>query len=499
MTVIVIVQLSLMGLVTLVVEKRQRDAILHESQKRALALVTNLAALSESDLLSYNFVKLEQTVERLVASEEDVGYAIVHTRDGTVAAYSGHREKRGEVLEDLISRRALLANAPLIQEITTAALRGKGYDVAIPVLAQGSTRKWGTIRLGFSLARARQEIRDTSRDLVLLGVIAILLGTGVAVLLALRISQPIQQLVTAVNAVAKGNYDHAIAVTTHDEVGHLAQRFEEMREALRLHITRLAAEKRRLEWANSMIKETQKQLIQNEKLAAVGKLTAQVAHEFNNPLAIIKTSLHIINTQMSSADPNKENLVVIEEEITRMARIIRQLLDFSRPVADISTLQVNEVIERLMKMLATEFAQRDIDSKLDLAPDLPLLRMSSDQLKQVLLNLIKNAEEAMPTGGTLVLRTARRLGGLTISILDNGIGIAKESLPFIFEPFFSTKQTGEGLGLGLAVSHSIIKSYGGAIEVDSHPGKGTLFRIFLPEYPTLMVGENLQEESTLRN
>ena len=278
--------------------------------------------------------------------------------------------------------------------------------MAIPVFAAGGTRKWGTVRLGLSLADARHEIRKTSQGLFLLGILAIGLGTGSAVFLALRISRPIQQLVTGVNAVARGNYDHAIAAASRDEVGHLAQRFEEMRQALRLHVTSLAEEKQRLEEANRTIKETQEQLIHSEKLAAVGTMAAKVAHEVNNPLAIIKTSIRLINKKMPSEDPSKENLDIIEEEIARIARTIRQLLDSARPPSETSTVQVNEVIRKLMKLVEEDFPSQGIESQLELAADLPVLRISLDQLKQVLLNLIKNAREAMPTGGTL--RSGRR-------------------------------------------------------------------------------------------
>src|SRR5262249_53764372 len=154
----------------------------------------------------------------------------------------------------------------------------------------------------------------------------------------------------------------------------------------------LAEEKQRLERANTTIKETQAQLIQSEKLAAVGKLAAKVAHEVNNPLAIIKTSIHLITKKMASEDPNKENLDIIEEEIARIARIIRELLDFARPAREISALQVNEVIRQLMKLVDEDLPAYGVESRLDLAADLPVLYMSTDQLKQVLLNLIKNAK-----------------------------------------------------------------------------------------------------------
>lgn len=491
--VIVLVQVSLMILVTLVIEQRQRETILEESRKRAVSLATNLTALSEGYLLSYNFVKLEQTVEQ-VASEADVAYAIVQLHDGKVAAYSRHSSQQGKILDDPVSQAAIKAEKLFIQEVSTEEMGGEGYDVAVPFFAPGGTRKWGTIRIGFSLAQAMREIQKTTQNLFLLGLVAILLGTGEAIFLAQLISKPIQQLVAGVNEVARGNYAHTITVNSADEIGYLAQRFEEMRKALQIHINSLAEEKRHLEEANEMIKATQEQLIQSEKLAAVGKLAAKVAHEVNNPLAIIKTTLHIVNKRIPSEDPNKEHLDIVQEEIERIARIIKQLFDFSRPSTEISTLQVNEVIRNLMKFVEGDLVARGIEISVELADDLPSIRMSLDQLKQVLLNLIKNAQEAMPKGGRLRIETARQKGGVSLQVIDTGTGIAPEHLRLLFKPFFSTKKGGEGMGLGLSVSANIIESYGGSIHVESEVGKGTLFRIFLPEYPLSMVGTHLVGE-----
>lgn len=487
-TVIIFVQLAVMGLVTVVIEHRQKATILHESRKRALSLATALAALSEGYLVSYDFVKLEQTVENL-AAEEDVVYAIVQLHDGKVAAYSSRPEQQGHQLHDPVSQAALQAERPLIQAVHTPVLHGAGYDVAVPVFTSHGTRKWGTVRVGLSLAQANQEIRATSRNLFLLGLVAVVSGTGAAVFLALRISRPIQQLVTGVKAVAAGDYDHAITVISQDEVGDLAQRFEAMRQALRSHIAHLADEKQRLEWANTTILATQGQLIQSEKLAVVGKMAAKVAHEVNNPLAIIKTSLHLINKQMPPTDPAKDNLDIIEEEIARIARTIREMLDFARPSGDIATLHVNDVITRLMKFVAADLHSHGIESQVTLASNVPTVRMSLDQLKQVLLNLIKNATEAMPTGGTLGLHTTRCPGGLVIGVTDTGVGIPATHLHAVFEPFFSTKTHSEGMGLGLAVCANILKSYGGTIEVSSTVGDGTQFRLFLPEYPPSVIGD----------
>jgi signal transduction histidine kinase len=484
--ILVMVQLSLMVLVTVVIEQRQRETILQESRKRAFSIASNLAALSEGYLLSYNFIKLEQTVAQ-VAAEEDVAYAIVQLHDGKVAAYSGWGIQPGTVPDDPVSQQALKAKEPLIQEVTMPTLQGRGYDVAIPIFVPGSGHKWGTIRIGFSLAQAIWEIRKTTKNLVLLGIIAIVLGTVEAVFLARRITKPVQRLVGGVNEVAKGNYDHAITVASQDEIGYLAQRFEEMRTALRDYIANLAAEKRHLQEANALIQATQEQLIQSEKLAAVGKLAARVAHEVNNPLAIIRTSLDIVSKRLPSGDRNKENLDIVEEEIERIARTIRQLFDFSRPASDVSLLQVNEVIQNLMKFMEATLAAHQIESRLELADELPRVRMSLDQLKQVLLNLIKNAQEAMPQGGRLLITTTPHPGGLIMGVADDGIGIPQEQLPLLFKSFFTTKKPEEGRGLGLSVSANIIKSYGGDIGVESEPGQGTVFRVFLPEYPLSLI------------
>src|SRR5262245_12817549 len=148
---IVSLEIVLMGAVTFVVEGHQRRAILEQTRLRALSLGTSLAALSEGYLLSYNFVKLEQTSENVTTSEADVVYSVAHLRDGKVAAFSGRNDLQGRTLDDPVSQQALASNTPLVQLILISQTKEPGYDVAIPVYAPGSSKKWGTIRLGFSL------------------------------------------------------------------------------------------------------------------------------------------------------------------------------------------------------------------------------------------------------------------------------------------------------------------------------------------------------------
>src|SRR5919106_3816171 len=226
---IVSLEIVLMGAVTFVVEGHQRRAILEQTQLRALSLTAGLAALSEGYLLSYNFVKLEQTSENVTINEADVVYTIAHLGDGKVAAFSGRNDLQGKTLDDPISQHALAADAPLVQHILIPQTRKPGYDVAIPVYAPGSPRKWGTIRLGFSLKHAYERIHRTRRDLALLGLASIFCGTSLAVFLAMRISKPVGQLVIGVHQFAGGAYDRPIQVDASDEIGYLAQAFERMR------------------------------------------------------------------------------------------------------------------------------------------------------------------------------------------------------------------------------------------------------------------------------
>ena len=477
--VIVSLEIALMGSVSVVVERHQRRAILEQTLQRSLSLGSSLAALSESYLLTYNFAKLEQAVERVAADEDDILYAIAHLRDGKVAAFSGRNDLQGRWLEDPISQRALQASSKMVQHIIFPLTKEPGYDVAIPVYISEVSQKWGVIRLGFSLKRAYDAIHYTRRDLLLLGIGAIICGTLLAILLATRISKPVGQLVSQVQEITRGSYDHQIQVDASGEIGYLAQAFEQMRNSLQLHLAGLTGEKELLEQANIRLKETQTQL----KL-----LAARVVHEVNNPLAIIKTTFHIVRVQGLEKELLDAQLLIIEEEIDRIARIIREIVAFSRPSNHDEAVDVGTLIESLEPLLAQNLSRKLIGLIIRLQPGLPRVRISSDHLKQVVLNMVRNAEDAMPDGGQLVIQTVNKANRVELSIADTGCGIPETDLSRLFDPFFTTKG---GMGLGLAVSYEIIKAAGGDIEVESAVGKGTTFRVKLcPCYPQGAAGES---------
>jgi signal transduction histidine kinase len=220
--------------------------------------------------------------------------------------------------------------------------------------------------------------------------------------------------------------------------------------------------------------------MQSERMAATGELAAQIAHEINNPLGIIKNYVGIARMLMPEEDPNRENLRIVDQEINRTAGIVRRLLKFAKPGSeDIQNVQINQVLEELLALLRGQLFRSKIEISADLAENLPEVSTSTDQMRQVFLNLIKNAEDAMADGGTLSVRTRYRKGRVEVEIADTGCGIPSGDVKNIFEPFFTTKGV-KGTGLGLSVSYGIIKNYSGEIDVESEPGVGTTFRIQLP-------------------
>jgi len=379
-----------------------------------------------------------------------------------------------------MSQRALQATAPLVQELLEGETTVRGYDVAIPIFAPHSAKKWGTMRLGFSLRHVYERIYHTRLTLLWLSLGALVCGPSLAVMLALWVSRPIRQLVAGVQAFTRGSYDYPLQVDTHDEIGYLACTFVQMRTALQRHLASLADEQHCLEEANSRLHQMQQQLIQSERLATVGQMAAWVAHEINNPLAIIKTSVRILQKQSPEDSQNIRRLHSIDEEVNRIARVLRELLDCSPASAAQEVVDVNAVIDSLEPLLAPTLQSEQISLRVVLEPDLPQVCMASDRLKQVLFNIIRNAEDAMSAGGDLVIQTTRQSDRIQVRITDTGGGIPPEHLGQVFAPFFTTKGQAGGKGLGLAISYGLVASANGRIDVESAVGKGSTFRVSLP-------------------
>ena len=228
------------------------------------------------------------------------------------------------------------------------------------------------------------------------------------------------------------------------------------------------------------LRKTESQLIRSEKLAALGQLAAGIAHEIRNPLTSINILIHSLRERLPSENSQQEDLKVIEEEIHRMNEIVNQFLRFAKPASPLlEKTDVLSIFEETLQLLRPQIEKQRIVVEKEFQA-LPMIQMDPEQMKQAMLNLLLNAIQAMPEGGQLTLKGQNSKDGqwIHLSIEDSGMGISPEDIDKLFDPFFSTKEG--GIGLGLSITHRIIDQHHGKIEVENAPEKGTIFTVWLP-------------------
>jgi signal transduction histidine kinase len=230
------------------------------------------------------------------------------------------------------------------------------------------------------------------------------------------------------------------------------------------------------------LKRTHKQLLHIEKLSAIGQLSASIAHDIKNPLFGIQSVIEGIKRNFTLDEEYRKLSDLALSECDRIKDLINGLLDFDKPSADVKKItDVHLMLDEIVVSVKKEYSTGNVIIKKQYASNLPSLHMVPDQIKQVLLNLLTNAEDAITNKtGTITITTETLAGGVAVRIKDTGCGIAKADLPLIFEPFFTTKSFAKRTGLGLSISIGIIKGHGGDIMVDSAPDQGTTVSILLP-------------------
>jgi len=313
--------------------------------------------------------------------------------------------------------------------------------------------------------------RDTFLTFLGITIAGILVALGVSYLFAKQVSGPIRQMVSASKEVAEGNLGARVDIQTNDELQFLAESFNDMAESIqrRDHDLKEFATKR---------------IMQSEKLALVGQLSANIAHELNNPLQGIVTFSHLLLENQQDIDTNTQySLEKIVGQANRCRDIIRGLLDFSRQrPPDKSYYDVNSIVDDCISLVELQALFHNIHIKRNLQPDLPLAVIDPSQIERVFMNMIINAAEAMEGSGDLTITTSenKNTRDIEIAFIDTGHGISEENIRKIFDPFFTTKDVGHGTGLGLAISYGLVRSHKGSILVDSKVGVGTTFTINLP-------------------
>jgi len=415
--------------------------------------------------------EIKQTVfEGLTYGGQDIGTATIFQDDVRISTNvrneDGSRAIATRIQEEVYNR-VVGEGRPWIGR---AYVVNSWYITAYEPIRDPSGRIIGILYVGL----LEQKYVDIRRDTVLIFLAITLLGAlacmALSYFIARRVSVPIGRLASASREVAKGNLDAKVQITSSDEMGELADAFNVMAAALKERDERLR------DFAT-------KKIMESERLALIGQLSANVAHELNNPLQGIVTYSHLLLERQPREDSSTEFIQKIVTQANRCRDIIRGLLDFSRQrKPDKTVCNVNSVLQECVSLLKDQALFHNIQLEESLQDDIPMAVIDPSQIERVFMNMIINAAEAMEDGGRLILAThydpAPRL--IEVEFRDTGHGIPEENLERIFDPFFTTKDAGHGTGLGLAISYGIVKEHRGSISVESVAGQGTTFTIRLP-------------------
>jgi signal transduction histidine kinase len=474
MIAITFILIFLVGSILFLVERREVRTIFEESKIRGVLMAENIANLNLESLQYWDEKSIKANIDQKL--DDTLIYIVIFDRYQHLYV---HTDLIGDDANIKVSqmpakvRKGLSVSRRL--DLNLASQSVPIIEIEIPVFAGEETEAenvsdyWGSVKIGLSLEDIHKEIRQTRLMLILIGCGGFLLGMAGAVLLARRITEPLKTLVEGTHRISKGDFSQTIPVRSEDEVGGLARSFNEMTRDL-------LETRQRMEDAN-------RKLIQAEKLASIGRLSATIAHEIRNPLTSVKLNIQKLLQNEELGEEEKEHLSISQEGIGLIEKFIKELLNFTR-VSDLNLerFSILQIIEESLKMLRNSFQEKKIILERSCPSDLPSVVVDGDKLRQVFLNILRNAVEAVDEGGKigLAFSLVKENGAkrIRIRISDNGCGIAEKDWENIFEPFFTTKPS--GFGLGLSNARKIVEQHMGSIKVVKKKGKGTAFEIRIP-------------------
>ncbi len=514
LTVIVIIVAAVSGLITVRSQERQRldSMILGADQlSRSIAAATWHAMLDDNRGAAYSVMQTiaeKQGIDRIRMFNRD-GIVMYSTAPGetgrkrvnksseacsvchstleprmVVAAHS-----RARVFQSPLGHRSLAMVTPIYNEPSCSQAACHAHPKSMKVL--------GILEVALSIEPVDKEVSDMKwRASLVTGIEIALIGLCIVVISRRFVAQPVQQLVKATKAISDMQLDTPIEVKGgSQEIDELASSFNTMRRRLRDAMNELNQFAETLEAKvtdrTAQLKQAQKKLMQTDRLASLGQLSASVAHEINNPVSGVLNLAMLMQRILKDDGIPPERIPEFRKylgqvvgETTRVGRIVSDLLSFSRRSKPQRSLaDLNKIIRSTLSLVAhkAKLAGVELDSILD--EGLPPIPCDSSQIQQVFLNLVMNATEAAHgKAGRVEVRTGVAPSGdaVVLTVSDNGEGIAPENMSKIFDPFFTTKPEGKGVGLGLAVSYGIVEAHGGEVDVKSEVGAGTTFTIRLP-------------------
>ncbi len=426
-------------------------------------------------LLNRNFEivdKVKQTVYENVKYEgQDIGTATIFQDDLRISTnvrnVDGSRAIGTRVSEEVYNQ-VIVQGEPWIDR---AYVVNSWYITAYEPIRDVYDRIIGILYVGILEQKYSDIQRQTVFTFLVISIIGVVMTMAVAYLVGQRILVPINKLVSASKDVAAGNLEAQVSIASNDELQYLAESFNNMAQAL----------KRR----DEQLKEfATRRIMESERLALVGQLSANIAHELNNPLQGIVTFSHLLLEDSSSMDANTQySLEKIVGQANRCRDIIRGLLDFARQrKPDKTYCNVHDVLHECVSLVEHQALFHNIEVVTHFQEDLPMPIIDAAQVERVFINMIVNAAEAMEGSGHLNISTrySIRRDSIEIAFSDTGPGISEKNIKKIFDPFFTTKDVGHGTGLGLAISYGIVTGHKGTITVESEVGSGTTFIVALP-------------------
>jgi signal transduction histidine kinase len=454
--------------------RAQRAQLLERMQAQVRMLAETLAAAARPLLARRRMDEVRVLVDRVAAFPEISRVTIYDADQDMVATALAPGAPEGDTEGELLAR-AAERGEPLGEFTGEGA--AQVYQYVLPLAGR---RRAGYIEIVYPWAPVEGQIQERQRG-ILITRGAILLGMGLAfwVIMRFHVGRPLRRLVDAMEAVGAGNLGSRVDLPRRDEIGRLAAQFNWMGDRLQEARNELLREAERKV-------DMERQIRRQEKLAALGKVSSELAHEIGTPLNIIAGRAEHLQSRMDPGDPRARDLRTITAQIERITETVKRVLAFARsPEPRRQLLPLAEVVRTVAEFLHREATAQGVG--VDLAVDeAPKASVDPDQLQQVLLNVLVNALEATARGGTIRVEAAADPADPTwavIAVADTGKGIAPEVLPRVFEPFVTTKGSGRGTGLGLAISRDLVRAHGGDMAIASEPGRGTTVTIRLPLEP----------------
>lgn len=417
--------------------------------------------------------RLGLMLERLAGALELLSIHVVDG-DGNIGASSE---------PTLIGTRLMEPKTQLFLDSRERIVRLSGGRAAMVAPLKGQDPRFVAIHITLPTVAANSRLRQLSKWMFFYTLLtaAILIAVGYALFYRIQL-KPLKKMIRSAERMGEeASLEPLLNPERLGEIVRLSASFQAMIGKIMEDRGLLQTQLEELQRLNRELLNAQNTIIRTEKLASVGRLAAGLAHEIGNPLGIMLGYIDLLKSGVKETGETAEYLGRMEEEITRIHRVIRGLLDFSRQSsAQSAEVDVNLLIREIIALVACQRAFQAVEIRTELAADLPMAFMEAEKLRQVLINLLLNSADAMPRGGLITIRSAREDDNLIIELKDTGTGIPPEHMDKVFDPFFTTKEDGKGTGLGLSVCMGLMESMGGTITLHSEEDKGTRAVISLP-------------------